>query len=106
MSLLERDDVPAAKSRASTRHTDNPRVAASKAQPVPVAPPPMTTTSKTCSRARASARRRSDGPRRLIPLAYGPAMADYIGAIDQGTTSTRFIVFDRDGSIVTADQRE
>ena len=24
-------------------------------------------------------------------------MADYIGAIDQGTTSTRFIVFDRDG---------
>src|SRR3954466_16061542 len=33
-------------------------------------------------------------------------MADYIGAIDQGTTSTRFIVFDRDGSIVTADQRE
>src|SRR4051812_50098857 len=33
-------------------------------------------------------------------------MADYIGAIDQGTTSTRFIVFDRDGAIVTVDQRE
>ena len=33
-------------------------------------------------------------------------MADYIGAIDQGTTSTRFIVFDRDGRIVAADQRE
>ena len=33
-------------------------------------------------------------------------MADYIGAIDQGTTSTRFIVFDRDGQIVTVDQRE
>jgi glycerol kinase len=33
-------------------------------------------------------------------------MADYIGAIDQGTTSTRFIVFDRDGNIVTVDQRE
>jgi glycerol kinase len=33
-------------------------------------------------------------------------MADYIGAIDQGTTSTRFIVFDRDGQIVTSDQRE
>jgi glycerol kinase len=33
-------------------------------------------------------------------------MADYIGAIDQGTTSTRFIVFDRDGEIVTVDQRE
>jgi glycerol kinase len=33
-------------------------------------------------------------------------LADYIGAIDQGTTSTRFIVFDRDGRIVTSDQRE
>src|SRR3954470_4469870 len=33
-------------------------------------------------------------------------MADYVGAIDQGTTSSRFIVFDRDGRIVAADQRE
>src|SRR4051794_25578456 len=33
-------------------------------------------------------------------------MADYIGAIDQGTTSTRFIVFDRDGRIKAVDQRE
>src|SRR5829696_9291827 len=33
-------------------------------------------------------------------------MRDYIGAIDQGTTSTRFIVFDRDGQIVAVDQRE
>src|SRR3954467_15831654 len=33
-------------------------------------------------------------------------MPDYIGALDQGTTSTRFIVFDRDGRIVSADQRE
>jgi glycerol kinase len=33
-------------------------------------------------------------------------VADYIGAIDQGTTSTRFIVFDKDGNIVTVDQRE
>ncbi len=30
----------------------------------------------------------------------------YIGAIDQGTTSTRFIVFDRAGSIVCSAQRE
>lgn len=30
----------------------------------------------------------------------------YIGAIDQGTTSTRFIIFDRDGRIVGSDQRE
>jgi glycerol kinase len=33
-------------------------------------------------------------------------MPDHIGAIDQGTTSTRFIVFDRDGAIVAAAQKE
>jgi glycerol kinase len=33
-------------------------------------------------------------------------MADYIGAIDQGTTSTRFIVFDRAGQIVASAQEE
>jgi glycerol kinase len=33
-------------------------------------------------------------------------MADYIGAVDQGTTSTRFIVFDRAGRIVGIDQKE
>jgi glycerol kinase len=33
-------------------------------------------------------------------------MASYIGAIDQGTTSTRFIVFDRSGRIVTSAQKE
>ena len=33
-------------------------------------------------------------------------MADYLGALDQGTTSTRFIVFDRGGHIVACDQRE
>jgi glycerol kinase len=33
-------------------------------------------------------------------------MADYIGSIDQGTTSTRFIVFDRAGQIVTSAQEE
>src|SRR5439155_1678115 len=33
-------------------------------------------------------------------------MPQYIGAIDQGTTSTRFIVFDRSGRIVSAAQRE
>jgi glycerol kinase len=30
----------------------------------------------------------------------------YVGAIDQGTTSTRFILFDRDGRIAAVDQRE
>ena len=33
-------------------------------------------------------------------------MAKYVGAIDQGTTSSRFILFDKDGQIVHVDQRE
>jgi glycerol kinase len=33
-------------------------------------------------------------------------MPDYIGAIDQGTTSTRFIIFDRGGAIVASAQKE
>jgi glycerol kinase len=33
-------------------------------------------------------------------------MPDHVGAIDQGTTSTRFIVFDRAGDIVAMAQRE
>ena len=33
-------------------------------------------------------------------------MPDYIGAIDQGTTSTRFIVFDRAGRLVASAQKE
>jgi len=33
-------------------------------------------------------------------------LARYIGAIDQGTTSTRFIVFDRSGRVVTMAQKE
>ncbi len=45
MSLLERLEVPAAKSRASTSATRRPRVAASSAAPVPVDPAPMTTMS-------------------------------------------------------------
>jgi len=33
-------------------------------------------------------------------------VADYIGAIDQGTTSTRFIVFDRGGRVISVAQKE
>jgi glycerol kinase len=33
-------------------------------------------------------------------------MREYIGAIDQGTTSTRFIIFDRAGQILASAQRE
>ena len=33
-------------------------------------------------------------------------MATYVGALDQGTTSTRFIIFDHNGRIIGADQKE
>ena len=33
-------------------------------------------------------------------------MTRYVGSIDQGTTSSRFIIFDRHGDIVAADQKE
>src|SRR5215467_3193990 len=33
-------------------------------------------------------------------------MANYIGALDQGTTSTRFMVFDREGKTVASAQKE
>ena len=33
-------------------------------------------------------------------------MGSFVGAIDQGTTSTRFIVFDKLGNIVAQDQKE
>jgi glycerol kinase len=33
-------------------------------------------------------------------------MAAYLGAVDQGTTSTRFIVFDKNGTLVSASQME
>lgn len=33
-------------------------------------------------------------------------MAEYVGAIDQGTSSSRFIIFDTDGNIVQVGQRE
>jgi glycerol kinase len=33
-------------------------------------------------------------------------MTNYIGALDQGTSSTRFMVFDRSGAVVSAAQRE
>lgn len=33
-------------------------------------------------------------------------MTKYVGAIDQGTTSSRFILFDRSGAIISVDQKE
>jgi glycerol kinase len=44
---------------------------------------------------------------RQKPLKEGNStMASYLGAIDQGTTSSRFIVFDRSGRIVSTAQKE
>src|SRR5580698_2635489 len=36
----------------------------------------------------------------------GGSVPGYVGAIDQGTTSTRFIVFDRSGRIISSAQQE
>src|SRR5487761_470750 len=36
----------------------------------------------------------------------GRSMSRYVGAIDQGTTSSRFIVFDKKGEIVSVAQKE
>ncbi len=33
-------------------------------------------------------------------------MPKYVAAVDQGTTSTRFMIFDHEGGVVTADQKE
>src|SRR5215212_3954543 len=68
MSLLERLDVPEAKSRASTSATLNPRVAASRAAPAPTTPPPTTTTSNCSLPSRFQACSRCLGPRKVCPL--------------------------------------
>ncbi|MBA3368706.1 MAG: glycerol kinase, partial [Geodermatophilaceae bacterium] len=33
-------------------------------------------------------------------------MSDFVGAVDQGTTSTRFMIFDHDGNVVGRHQLE
>jgi glycerol kinase len=33
-------------------------------------------------------------------------MAQYVGAVDQGTTSTRFMIFDHGGKVISVDQKE
>ena len=70
MSLLERLDVPAAKSRFSTSATESPRLAASSATPQPVTPPPTTSTSNvssaSCRSWRLRVSRGADAPREPI----------------------------------------
>ena len=48
------------------------------------------------------------GPDKTISRLCEPesSMPRYLGAIDQGTTSTRFIVFNRDGSVVASAQKD
>src|ERR1700722_18601541 len=73
MSLEDRLEVPDAKSRASTRPTDSPRVAASSAAPVPVEPPPTTSTSNVWVRRRCTARARCAGLSELGSLVSSSA---------------------------------
>src|ERR1700677_255899 len=63
MSLLDRLEVPEARSRASTRATRRPRDAASSAAPAPVMPPPMTSTSNRSAASRLSVASRSRASR-------------------------------------------
>jgi glycerol kinase len=44
--------------------------------------------------------------RRRLTNEEGPTMADYVGALDQGTTSTRFMIFDHGGNVIGLDQKE
>src|SRR5919199_2470236 len=117
MSLDERLLVPEAKSLRSTSATRRPPRAASRAIPAPVMPPPMTSRSKVWAAACSSmACRSTAGPSRLacVDTAGCAAMlADalarvatfYVAAIDQGTTSTRCMVFDHAGGVVAIDQK-
>src|SRR4051812_11736861 len=52
MSLEEDEDVCEARSSFSTTITDSPRPAASRAMPMPLMPPPMTSRSTVCISAR------------------------------------------------------
>src|SRR5713226_643560 len=51
--------------------------------------------------------RASGGQRSMLRHAReGSPVKDYVGAIDQGTTSTRFMVFDKSARIVSVAQKE
>src|SRR5699024_11874697 len=65
ISLDEREEVPEAQSEASTRPTFSPRLAASKAAPAPLTPPPTTSTSRGLSAV--AERCRSRWTARVVP---------------------------------------
>src|SRR5215470_16271723 len=76
MSLLDRLEVPDARSRASTRATRRPRDAASRAAPAPVMPPPMTSTSNRSVASRLSSASRSRASRApLLAITHPPDSA-------------------------------
>src|SRR5436189_3903715 len=72
MSLLDRLEVPEARSRASTRATRRPRDAASRAVPAPVTPPPMTSTSNRSLASLLSIAPRSRALRAPLPAITHP----------------------------------
>jgi glycerol kinase len=41
-----------------------------------------------------------------MPLINGNSNGSFIGAIDQGTTSSRFLIFDTSGEVVATHQLE
>lgn len=46
------------------------------------------------------------GARRAVPLRFSAMSARYIAAIDQGTTSSRCLIFDQQGSVIALAQKE
>ena len=69
MSLLDRLDVPDAKSLASMSATLSPRDAASNAAPTPVTPPPITRISNVSSANWRSASSRCSGDNAEVNIA-------------------------------------
>jgi hypothetical protein len=97
MSLLDREDVPAPKSRASTRPTVRPRVAASSATPTPTTPPPTTSTWNSARASAASAAALESGsslaasaPPALTGRTLAPTGQRLAATLDVTTTSTRW----------------
>src|SRR4051812_35155033 len=84
MSLLDRLDVPEAKSRASTSPTDRPRVTASRAQPAPTTPPPTTSTSSSAPASAASAESRYCGDSAVISIHVHPIERPLHGLLPPG----------------------
>ena len=83
---------------------DRPRSVASRAMPAPLMPAPITIRSNGRSKVRGGR-----GARISVPPFHRTSEADvsrYVAAIDQGTSSSRCILFDRDGAVAGSAQRE